>query len=131
MLEKKYRISSPISLVIFSVFDTEICKIFHQKWGSAYSQGFGIKKKLLNSAVLLSFWTTQVCLKVSKFRVSAYSRDRLIGEEIWYLFFTGCVISTLTMTDHNQLRVSNSCGALSDDQKFLAPKLMPNFMYFP
>ena len=39
-----YRISSPISLVIFSVFDTEICKIFHQKWGSAYSRGFGIKK---------------------------------------------------------------------------------------
>ena len=32
-----YRISSPISLVIFSVFDTEICKIFHQKRGSAYS----------------------------------------------------------------------------------------------
>ena len=39
-----YHISSPISLVIFSVFDTEICKIFHQKWGSAYSRGFGIKK---------------------------------------------------------------------------------------
>ena len=39
-----YRISSPISLVIFSVFDTEICKIFHPKWGSAYSRGFGIKK---------------------------------------------------------------------------------------
>ena len=33
-----YHISSPISLVIFSVFDTEICKIFHQKWGSAYSR---------------------------------------------------------------------------------------------
>ena len=30
-------ISSPISLVIFSVFDPEICEIFHQKWGSAYS----------------------------------------------------------------------------------------------
>ena len=62
-----YRISSPISLAIFSVFDTEICKIFHQKWGLAYSQGFGIKKKLLNLVVLLSFWTTQVCLKVSKY----------------------------------------------------------------
>ena len=33
----KYRISSPISLVIFSVFDTKICEIFHQKQGSAYS----------------------------------------------------------------------------------------------
>ena len=39
-----YRISSPISLVIFSVFDTEICEIFHQKRGSACSRGFGIKK---------------------------------------------------------------------------------------
>ena len=51
----KYRISSPISLVIFSVFDTEICEIFHQKRGSAYSRGFGITKKLLNSVVLLFF----------------------------------------------------------------------------
>ena len=39
-----YCISSPISLVIFSVFDTEICEIFHQKRSSAYSRGFGIKK---------------------------------------------------------------------------------------
>ena len=39
-----YRISSTISLVIFSVFDTEICEIFHQKRGSAYSRGLGIKK---------------------------------------------------------------------------------------
>ena len=39
-----YCISSPISLVIFSVFDTEICEIFHQKWGSAYSRGFSSKK---------------------------------------------------------------------------------------
>ena len=39
-----YHISSPISLVIFSVFDTEICEIFHQKWGSAHSRGFGIKE---------------------------------------------------------------------------------------
>ena len=38
----KYCISSPISPVIFSVFDTEICEIFHQKRGSAYSRGFGI-----------------------------------------------------------------------------------------
>ena len=66
-LRPTYRISSPISLVIFSVLDTEICKIFHQKWGLAYSQGFGIKKKLLNSVVLLSSWTTRVCLKVSKY----------------------------------------------------------------
>ena len=67
MPENGYRISSPISLVIFSVFDTEICEIFHQKWGSAYSQGFAIKKKLLNLVVLLFFWTTRVCLKVSKY----------------------------------------------------------------
>ena len=43
-IKYNYRISSPISLVIFSVFDTEICEIFHQKRGSAYSQGFGIKE---------------------------------------------------------------------------------------
>ena len=30
--------------MIFSVFDTEICEIFHRKRGSAYNQGFVIKK---------------------------------------------------------------------------------------
>ena len=43
---RNYCISSPIGLVIFSVFDTEVCEIFCQKWGSAYSRGFGFKKKI-------------------------------------------------------------------------------------
>ena len=42
LLQMIYRISSPISLAIFSVSDTEIFEIFHQKRGSAYSRGFGI-----------------------------------------------------------------------------------------
>ena len=65
-----HRISSPISLVIFSVFDTEICEIFHEKRGSAYSRGFGIPKNLLNSVVLLFFFffgTTRVRSKVSNY----------------------------------------------------------------
>ena len=41
--------------MIFSVFDTEIWEIFHEKWGLAYSGGFGIKKQLLNVVVLLFF----------------------------------------------------------------------------
>ena len=40
-----YCISSPISLVIFSVFNTENWEIFHEKQGSTHCQGFGIKNK--------------------------------------------------------------------------------------
>ena len=50
-----YHISSPISLVIFSVFDAKIWEIFQEKRGSAYSQGFGIPKELVNLVVLLLF----------------------------------------------------------------------------
>ena len=37
-------ISLPISLVIFSVFDTVICKIFHQKRVQLIARGLGSKK---------------------------------------------------------------------------------------
>ena len=78
-----YRISSPISLAIFSVFDTEICEISHQKWGSAYSWGFGIKKK--NCWIqwfYFLFGQHESVWRSLNIRVSAHSRDRLIGEEI-------------------------------------------------
>ena len=66
-----YYIPSPISLVIFLVFDAEVWEIFQEKQGAAFNQ------QLLNLVVLLCFfWTTQVCWKVS------YSQDLLIGEEI-------------------------------------------------
>jgi len=42
ILSTRYRISSPISLVIFSVYDTDIWEIFHEKWDSAYTRGFAI-----------------------------------------------------------------------------------------
>ena len=45
MHRNAYHFSSPISLVIFSVFDTEIWEIFHEKRSSAYSQEFGIQKQ--------------------------------------------------------------------------------------
>ena len=68
-----YRISSPISLVIFSVSDTEIWEIFHEKHGLSYSQGFGIQKQFLNSVVLLSFSeNTSSVGRSLTFRVSAY-----------------------------------------------------------
>ena len=39
-----YRISSPISLVIFSVSDTEIWETFYEKHGSSYiTKGLGFK----------------------------------------------------------------------------------------
>ena len=69
----KYRISSPISLVIFSVSGTEISEIFHEKCGSSYSQGFGIQKQFLNSGVLLFFAdNTSSVGRSLTFRVSAY-----------------------------------------------------------
>ena len=40
-----YRISSPISRAIFSVFETRVWLIFHEKRGSAYSRGFGFQNK--------------------------------------------------------------------------------------
>ena len=89
LLENMYRVSSPISLVIFSVFDTEICEIFHQKGGSAYSRGFGIKKNC--SIRWFSFFFFQQHESVSRslnIRVSAYSQERLIGEEIQYIKVT-------------------------------------------
>ena len=39
-----YRISSPISRAIFSVFDPKFWEIFHGERGSAYSRGFYILK---------------------------------------------------------------------------------------
>ena len=50
-----YRISLPISPVIFSVFDTEIWEIFHEKRGSSYSRGLEIQEQLVNSVVSLLF----------------------------------------------------------------------------
>ena len=41
-----YYISSAISQAIFSVLDTKVWEIFHKKWGSAYSWGFGIQKQV-------------------------------------------------------------------------------------
>ena len=72
-LDDGYRISSPISLVIFSEPDTEISEIFHEKRSSSYSQGFGIQKQFLNLLVLPFFAdnTTSVGRSLT-FRVSAY-----------------------------------------------------------
>ena len=68
-----YRISSPISLVIFSESDTEISFFFHEKCDSSYSQGFGIQKQFLNSLVLLFFVDNTSSIGRSlTFRVSAY-----------------------------------------------------------
>ena len=68
-----YRISSPISLVIFAVSDTEISEIFHEKRGSSYSQGFGIQKQFLNLVVLLFFVdNTSSVGRPLTFRVLAY-----------------------------------------------------------
>ena len=68
-----YRISSPISLVIFSVSDAEILVIFHEKRSSTCSQGFGIQKQFLNSVVLLFFAdNTSSVGRSLTFRVSAY-----------------------------------------------------------
>ena len=39
-----YRTSSPISRAIFSVFESNFGRFFHEKWGSAYNRGFGIQK---------------------------------------------------------------------------------------
>ena len=83
-LDFYYRISSPISLVIFSVFDTEICELFHQKRGSAYSRGFGIKKSCWIRWFYFFFGQHESVWRSLNIRVSAYSRDRLIGEEIRY-----------------------------------------------
>ena len=68
-----YRISSPISLVIFSESDTEISEIFHEKRSLSYSQGFGIQKQVLNSLVLLFFAdNTSSVGRSLTFRVLAY-----------------------------------------------------------
>ena len=48
-----YYISSPISWVIFSVFDKKFGIFFHEKWGLAYSRGFRIKKQSSIENVLL------------------------------------------------------------------------------
>ena len=86
-VHEEYHISSPISLVNFSIFDTEIWEIFHEKRGSAYDRGFGIQKQLLNSVVLLSlFGQHESDGRSLTFRVSAHSEDwlKVIGEEIRY-----------------------------------------------
>ena len=61
-----YCIPSPISLVIFLVFDAEVWEIFQEKQGSAFNQ------QLLNLVVLLCFFgphksvgrslTAKICL---------------------------------------------------------------------
>ena len=72
-LSGTYCISSPISLVIFSVSDTEISEIFHNKCSLSYSQGFGIQKQFLNSVVLLFFAdNTSSVGRSLTFRVPAY-----------------------------------------------------------
>ena len=50
-----YHSSSPISLVIFLVFDTEIWEISNEKQ-EANSRGFGIKKQVLLNLVVLIFF---------------------------------------------------------------------------
>lgn len=71
-----YRISSSISLVIFSLFDTDVWEIFHEKQGSACSRGFGIQKQLLNLVVLLFFFGQSESAERSlTFMVSAYSQE--------------------------------------------------------
>ena len=68
-----YHISSPISLVIFSVSDTEISEIFHEKHGLSYSQGFGIQKQFLNLVFILFFAdNTSSVGRSLTFRVLAY-----------------------------------------------------------
>ena len=68
-----YRISSTISLVIFSESDTEISEIFHEKHGLSHSQGFGIQKQFLNLLVLLFFAdNTNSVGRSLTFRVLAY-----------------------------------------------------------
>ena len=62
-IKLNYCISSPIKVVIFSVFDTEIWQIFHEKQGLPISQGFGIQKQLLNSMVLLFFFDNMSLLE--------------------------------------------------------------------
>ena len=42
---RTYRISSPISRAIFQCSTQKFGKFFHKKRDSAYSRGFGIKKK--------------------------------------------------------------------------------------
>ena len=68
--------------MIVLVFDTEIWEIFHEKWGSAGSRGFGIQKRLLNSVVSLFFGQHESVGRSLTLTVLAYSQDRLIGEEI-------------------------------------------------
>ena len=67
-----YRISSPISQVIFLVSDAQISVIFHEKRSLSCSQGFGIQKQFLNSVVLLFFAdNTSSVGRSLTFRVSA------------------------------------------------------------
>ena len=37
---------------MFLVFDAELLEIFHEERGSAYRQGFGIQRQLLNLEIL-------------------------------------------------------------------------------
>ena len=68
-----YRISSPISLVIFLVSDAQISVIFHEKRSLSCSQGFGIQKQFLNSVGLLFFAdNTSSVGRSLTFRASAY-----------------------------------------------------------
>ena len=68
---------SPISRVIFSLFDTDVWEIFHEKQGLACSRGIEIKKQLLNLMVLLFFFGQSESVERSlTFMVSAYSQGQ-------------------------------------------------------
>ena len=74
-----------MSLVIISVFYTEIWDIFHEKRGSAYSGGFGIKKTIAEFGGFTFFFFGQHSGGRSlTFRVAAYGQDRATGKEIRY-----------------------------------------------
>ena len=75
-----YHSSSPISLVIFLVFDTEIWEISNEK-REANSWGFGIKKQLLLNLVVLIFFFNFFCWKVSNF-YGRYQFHKVVYENL-------------------------------------------------
>ena len=62
----------------FSLFDTDVWEIFHEKQGSACSRGFGIQKQLLNLVMLQFFFGQSESVERSlTFMVSAYSQGSI------------------------------------------------------